>query len=146
MFFLRRFGCQICHWTAVVVSKLEKDLRVALVGIGPEETGLKEFQDGGEKDLLQFIQETPGDFVALEDISKALDISSSVQVGVRPQVRHIVRDLIQSVMTTSVHDEDELKHFYTIIFFFLLNLETPDTPAAAFKFITISNFNTYNTD
>ncbi|GAA6110342.1 prostamide/prostaglandin F synthase [Tachysurus ichikawai] len=50
MFFLRRFGCQICRWAAVEVSKLEKDLRVnrvALVGIGPEETGLKEFQDGG---------------------------------------------------------------------------------------------------
>lgn len=49
MIFLRRFGCQICRWTAVEVSKLEKDLRgngVALVGIGPEETGLKEFQDG----------------------------------------------------------------------------------------------------
>lgn len=50
MFFLRRFGCQICRWTTVEVSKLEKDLRangVALVGISPEETGLKEFQDGG---------------------------------------------------------------------------------------------------
>ncbi|KAK3512808.1 hypothetical protein QTP70_025347 [Hemibagrus guttatus] len=158
MFFLRRFGCQICRWTAVEVSKLEKDLRangVALVGIGPEETGLQEFQDGGffkgeiyidekkqcykdlgfkrynainvlpaalgkkvrdiaskassegiqgnfsgdvlqsggmlivakggEKVLLHFIQETPGDFVPLEDISKALDIRVSVQAGVRPQ-------------------------------------------------------------
>lgn len=50
IFFLRRFGCQICRWTAVEVSKLEKDLRensVALVGIGPEDTGLKEFTDGG---------------------------------------------------------------------------------------------------
>lgn len=50
MFFLRRFGCQICRWTAVEISKLEKDLRestVALIGIGPEDTGLKEFMDGG---------------------------------------------------------------------------------------------------
>lgn len=48
--FLRRFGCQICRWTAVEVSKLEQDLRengVALIGIGPEDTGLKEFSDGG---------------------------------------------------------------------------------------------------
>lgn len=50
IFFLRRFGCQICRWAAVEVSKLEKDLRkrgVALIGVGPEETGLKEFMDGG---------------------------------------------------------------------------------------------------
>lgn len=50
MFFLRRFGCQICRWAAAEVSKLEKDLRengVALIGIGPEETGLQEFKDGG---------------------------------------------------------------------------------------------------
>lgn len=49
-FFLRRFGCQICRWTAAEVSKLEKDLKangVALVGIGPEVTGFKEFQEGG---------------------------------------------------------------------------------------------------
>ncbi|XP_027024582.1 prostamide/prostaglandin F synthase [Tachysurus fulvidraco] len=158
MFFLRRFGCQICRWAAMEVSKLEKDLRVngvALVGIGPEETGLKEFQDGGffkgeiyidetkqcykdlgfkrynainvvpaalgkkvreisskassegiqgnfsgdllqsggmlivakggEKVLLHFIQETPGDLVPLEDITKALGISANVQAGVRPQ-------------------------------------------------------------
>ncbi|KAF4093846.1 hypothetical protein AMELA_G00006350 [Ameiurus melas] len=158
MFFLRRFGCQICRWAAAEVSKLEKDLRengVALIGIGPEETGLKEFKDGGffkgeiyidekkqcykdlgfkrynainllpaalgkkvreiaskasnegiqgnfsgdllqsggmlivakggEKVLLHFIQETPGDLVPLEDITKALGISASVQAGVRPQ-------------------------------------------------------------
>ncbi|KAJ3602911.1 hypothetical protein NHX12_030656 [Muraenolepis orangiensis] len=45
-----RFGCQVCRWTAAEVSKLEPDLRansIALVGIGPEETGLQEFRDGG---------------------------------------------------------------------------------------------------
>lgn len=50
LFFLRRFGCQICRWIAAEISKLEPDLRasgVALVGIGPEEFGLKEFKDGG---------------------------------------------------------------------------------------------------
>ncbi|TSU50000.1 Prostamide/prostaglandin F synthase [Bagarius yarrelli] len=152
MFFLRRFGCQICRWAAVEVSKLEKDLKengVALIGIGPEDTGLREFIDGGffkgeiyidekkqcyrdlafkrynvinvlpaalgkkassegiqgnfsgdllqsggmlivakggEKVLLHFIQETPGDLLPLEDITKAVGISASVQTGVRPQL------------------------------------------------------------
>lgn len=50
LFFLRRFGCQVCRWMASEISKLEPDLRasgVALVGIGPEEFGLQEFKDGG---------------------------------------------------------------------------------------------------
>ncbi|XP_016429283.1 prostamide/prostaglandin F synthase-like [Sinocyclocheilus rhinocerous] len=50
LFFLRRFGCQVCRWMAAEVSKLEKNLKangVALIGIGPEETGVKEFKDGG---------------------------------------------------------------------------------------------------
>ncbi|XP_051529199.1 prostamide/prostaglandin F synthase [Myxocyprinus asiaticus] len=50
LFFLRRFGCQVCRWMAAEVSKLEKDLKangVALIGIGPEEMGVKEFKDGG---------------------------------------------------------------------------------------------------
>ncbi|TRY76147.1 hypothetical protein DNTS_031479 [Danionella cerebrum] len=50
LFFLRRFGCQVCRWMAAEVSKLEKDLKangVALIGIGPEEVGVKEFRDGG---------------------------------------------------------------------------------------------------
>ncbi|KAL7843281.1 hypothetical protein AOLI_G00247930 [Acnodon oligacanthus] len=158
IFFLRRFGCQICRWTAAEVSKLEKDLKtngVALIGVGPEETGLKEFKEGGffkgdiyidekkqcyrdlgfkrynainvlpaamgkkvreiaskasaegiqgnfsgdllqsggmlivakggEKVLLHFIQDSPGDHVPLEDITKALGITASVQAGVRPQ-------------------------------------------------------------
>ncbi|XP_030634427.1 prostamide/prostaglandin F synthase [Chanos chanos] len=158
LFFLRRFGCQICRWTAAEVSKLEADLKakdIALIGIGPEETGLKEFKEGGflkgdiyidekkkcykdlgfkrynalnvmpaalgkkvrdiaskasaqgiqgnfsgdllqsggmlivakggEKVLLYFKQETPGDYVPLEDITKALGISASVEAGERPQ-------------------------------------------------------------
>uniref|UniRef100_A0A3Q2VXT7 Prostamide/prostaglandin F synthase n=1 Tax=Haplochromis burtoni TaxID=8153 RepID=A0A3Q2VXT7_HAPBU len=50
LFFLRRFGCQVCRWTASEISKLEPDLRangVALVGVGPEEFGLQEFKQGG---------------------------------------------------------------------------------------------------
>lgn len=158
LFFLRRFGCQVCRWTASEISKLEPDLKASgarLVGIGPEETGLKEFQEGeffrgdiyidekkksykdlgfkrytalsvvpaalgkkvrdvtamanaqgiqgnfsgdllqsggmlivakgGEKVLLHFVQDSPGDFVSLEDISKAVGISSSVQAGEKPQ-------------------------------------------------------------
>nr|XP_046239312.1 prostamide/prostaglandin F synthase [Scatophagus argus] len=49
-FFLRRFGCQVCRWMASEISELEPDLRasgVALVGVGPEELGLKEFKEGG---------------------------------------------------------------------------------------------------
>ncbi|KAI1890492.1 hypothetical protein AGOR_G00154260 [Albula goreensis] len=158
LFFLRRFGCQICRWTAAEISKLKDDLsenKVALVGVGPEETGLKEFQDGGffkgelyidekkqtykdlgfkrynamsvvpaalgkkvrdiatkanaagiqgnfsgdllqsggmmivakggEKVLLHFVQDSPGDYVPLEDVVKALSISTNAQQGERPQ-------------------------------------------------------------
>lgn len=157
LFFLRRFGCQICRWIAAEISKLEPDLRasgVTLVGIGPEEFGLKEFKDGGffkgsiyvdekkktykdlgfkrytaisvvpaamgkkvrdvaakakadgvegnfsgdllqsggmlivarggEKVLLHFIQDSPGDYLPLEDISKAVGISATVKAGQRP--------------------------------------------------------------
>lgn len=157
LFFLRRFGCQVCRWTAAEVSKLEPDLRansIALVGIGPEETGLQEFRDGGffkgalyldehkktykdlgfkrytalsvvpaalgkkvrdasakasaqgiqgnfsgdllqsggmlivakggEKVLLHFVQNSPGDFVPLENLSKALGVSTNAQRGEMP--------------------------------------------------------------
>ncbi|XP_030231422.1 prostamide/prostaglandin F synthase [Gadus morhua] len=157
LFFLRRFGCQVCRWTAAEISKLEPDLRannIALVGIGPEETGLHDFRElgffkgalyldekkktykdlgfkrytalsvvpaglgkkvravaakasaqgiqgnfsgdllqsggmlivakGGEKVLLHFVQDNPGDFVPLEDISKALGVSTNAQEGQMP--------------------------------------------------------------
>ncbi|XP_003973388.2 prostamide/prostaglandin F synthase [Takifugu rubripes] len=157
LFFLRRFGCQICRWIAAEISKLEPDLRasgVALVGIGPEEFGLKEFKDGGffkgtiyvdekkktykdlgfkrytaisvvpaamgkkvrdvaakakadgvegnfsgdllqsggmlivakggGKVLLHFIQDSPGDYLPLEDISNAVGISATAKAGQRP--------------------------------------------------------------
>ncbi|XP_068598721.1 prostamide/prostaglandin F synthase [Brachionichthys hirsutus] len=50
LFFLRRFGCQVCRWMAAEISKLEPELRaggVALVGVGPEELGLEDFKEGG---------------------------------------------------------------------------------------------------
>ncbi|XP_030585708.1 prostamide/prostaglandin F synthase [Archocentrus centrarchus] len=157
IFFLRRFGCQVCRWTASEISKLEPDLKangMALVGVGPEEFGLQEFKQGGffkgslyvdeqkkcykdlhfkrytalsvvpaalgkkvrdvaakasaegiqgnfsgdllqsggmlivakggEKVLLHFIQDSPGDYVRLEDISKALGFSATVEAGERP--------------------------------------------------------------
>ncbi|XP_076616931.1 prostamide/prostaglandin F synthase [Chaetodon auriga] len=157
LFFLRRFGCQVCRWMASEISKLEPDLTtngVALAGIGPEELGLKEFKEGGffkgsiyvdeqkksykdlgfkryttlsvvpaalgkkvrdvaakakadgiqgnfsgdllqsggmlivakggEKVLLHFIQDSPGDHLPLEDISEALGISAKVKAGQRP--------------------------------------------------------------
>ncbi|XP_043918916.1 prostamide/prostaglandin F synthase [Protopterus annectens] len=49
LFFLRRFGCQVCRWTANEVSKLKESFEqnnIHLVGIGPEELGLQEFIDG----------------------------------------------------------------------------------------------------
>ncbi|KAM4588890.1 prostamide/prostaglandin F synthase [Odontesthes bonariensis] len=157
LFFLRRFGCQVCRWMASEISKLEPDLKaagVSLVGVGPEEFGAQEFKEGGffkgsiyvdeqkkcykdlrfkrytalsivpvalgkkvrdiaakasadgiqgnfsgdllqsggmlivakggEKVLLHFIQDSPGDLIPLEDISKALGISSSAKAGQRP--------------------------------------------------------------
>ncbi len=42
---------------------------------------------GGEKVLLHFVQKTPADNVSLEDITKALGISVSVQAGEKPQVK-----------------------------------------------------------
>ncbi|KAL0978680.1 hypothetical protein UPYG_G00173830 [Umbra pygmaea] len=158
LFFLRRFGCQVCRWTAAEISKLEPDLKangIALVGIGPEETGINEFSEGGffkgdlyidekkqcyrdlgfkrytalslvpaalgkkvrevatkakaqgiegnftgdllqsggilivakggEQVLLHFVQDSPGDYLPLVDITKALNISANVQAGERPQ-------------------------------------------------------------
>ncbi|XP_072238031.1 prostamide/prostaglandin F synthase [Leuresthes tenuis] len=157
LFFLRRFGCQVCRWMASEISKLEPDLKaagVSLVGVGPEEFGAQEFKEGGffkgsiyvdeqkksykdlsfkrytalsvvpaalgkkvrdiaakasadgiqgnfsgdllqsggmlivakggEKVLLHFIQDSPGDLVPLEDVSKALGISSSAKAGQKP--------------------------------------------------------------
>ena len=43
-------------------------------------------RSGGEKILLHFVQDSPGDFVPLEDISKALGITTSAQAGEKPQV------------------------------------------------------------
>lgn len=43
---------------------------------------------GGEKVLLHFVQKTPADNASLEDITKALGISASVQAGEKPQVKH----------------------------------------------------------
>ncbi|KAM6927386.1 prostamide/prostaglandin F synthase [Xenentodon cancila] len=157
LFFLRRFGCQVCRWIASEISKLEPDLAaggVSLVGVGPEEFGVQEFKQGGffkgsiyvdqekkcykdlgfkrytalsvvpaalgkkvreiaakasaegiqgnfsgdllqsggmlvvakggEEVLLHFIQDSPGDLVPLEDISKALGISAMVKAGQKP--------------------------------------------------------------
>ncbi|XP_042356659.1 prostamide/prostaglandin F synthase [Plectropomus leopardus] len=157
LFFLRRFGCQVCRWMASEVSKLESDMKasgVSLVGVGPEEFGLKEFKEGGyfkgsiyideqkktykdlgfkrytaisvvpaalakkvrnaaskatvagiqgnfsgdllqsggmlivakggEKVLVHFIQDSPGDHLPLEDISKALGISAKAEAGQKP--------------------------------------------------------------
>ncbi|KAM3923267.1 prostamide/prostaglandin F synthase-like [Leptodactylus fuscus] len=158
LFFLRRFGCQVCRWTAKEVSKLQESFnanQIRLIGIGPESVGLQEFVDGnyftgelyldeskqcykdlgfkrynalsivsavlgkkvrdavtksnadgvqgnfngdilqsggmlivskgGEKVLLHFIQDSPGDHVPLETIVRTLGISGNVPEEERPQ-------------------------------------------------------------
>ncbi|CAH2319641.1 prostamide prostaglandin F synthase [Pelobates cultripes] len=158
VFFLRRFGCQICRWTAKEVSKLNESFtshQIRLIGVAPEDVGLKEFLDGnffsgeiyldeakqsyrelgfkrynplsvvpaalgkkvrdvvtkanadgvqgnftgdllqsggmlivskgGEKVLLHFIQDSPGDHLPLETIVKTLGITAGVTEGQRPQ-------------------------------------------------------------
>lgn len=48
VFFLRRFGCQVCRWIAKEASKLKATLDsngVRLIGVAPESVGLKEFLD-----------------------------------------------------------------------------------------------------
>ncbi|KAF6738791.1 Prostamide/prostaglandin F synthase [Oryzias melastigma] len=143
LFFLRRFGCQVCRWMASQISKLEPDLRAGWGVLGGGRTrraiyvddqkkcykdlGFKRYTaisvvpaalgkkvrdisskasaegiqgnfsgdllqsggmlivaKGGEKVLLHFIQDSPGDLVPLEDISKALGITSSVKAGEKP--------------------------------------------------------------
>ncbi|KAJ7998524.1 hypothetical protein DPEC_G00205810 [Dallia pectoralis] len=158
LFFLRRFGCQVCRWTAAEISKLEPAFKangIGLVGIGPEELGIKEFIEGGffkgdlyidekkqcykdlrfkrynalslvpaalgkkvrdvatkakdqgiegnfagdllqsggvlivtkggDQVLLHFVQDSPGDYLPLDNITKALNITADVQAGERPQ-------------------------------------------------------------
>lgn len=43
---------------------------------------------GGEKVLLHFIQDSPGDYLPLQDISKALGVSATAKAGQRPVVSH----------------------------------------------------------
>ncbi|XP_073513912.1 prostamide/prostaglandin F synthase-like [Phyllobates terribilis] len=158
LFFLRRFGCQVCRWMAKEVSKLQNsfgDNQIRLIGIGPESLGLEEFVDGkfftgelyldeskqsykelgfkrynalsivpaalgkkvrdivtkanadgvqgsfsgdllqsggmlivtkgGEKVLLHFVQDSPGNHISLETLVKTLGISANVTEGQRPQ-------------------------------------------------------------
>ncbi|XP_055365097.1 prostamide/prostaglandin F synthase isoform X2 [Betta splendens] len=132
LFFLRRFGCQICRWTASEISKLEPNLRAAAIYVDEKkkcykDLGFKRYTalsvvpaalgkkvrdgaakasaegiqgnfsgdllqsggmlivaKGGEKVLLHFIQDSPGDIVPLEDISSALSISANVEAGQKP--------------------------------------------------------------
>ncbi|XP_073459682.1 prostamide/prostaglandin F synthase [Aquarana catesbeiana] len=158
IFFLRRFGCQICRWIAKDVSQLKESLdanQIRLIGIGPETVGLQEFLDGkyftgelyldeskqsykelgfkrynalsivpaalgkkvrdivtkanadgvqgnfsgdllqsggmlvvskgGEKALLHFVQDSPGDFVPLDTLVTALGITADVTSSQRPE-------------------------------------------------------------
>ncbi|XP_067872861.1 prostamide/prostaglandin F synthase [Heterodontus francisci] len=49
IFFLRRFGCQVCRWTAKEISKLKEVFEqndIHLAGVGPEELGMQDFIEG----------------------------------------------------------------------------------------------------
>ncbi|XP_068098495.1 prostamide/prostaglandin F synthase [Hyperolius riggenbachi] len=158
LFFLRRFGCQICRWIAKDVSKLKESFdanQISLIGIGPESLGVKEFIDGGyfkgdlyldeskqsykelgfkrynalsvvpaalgkkvrdistkanadgvqgnlsgdlmqsggmlivskggEKVILHFVQESPGDYVPLDTLATTLGITADVTPSQQPQ-------------------------------------------------------------
>ncbi|XP_072282358.1 prostamide/prostaglandin F synthase [Pyxicephalus adspersus] len=158
LFFLRRFGCQICRWIAKDISQLKESLeanQIRLIGIGPEDVGLQEFLDGkyfsgelyldeskqsykvlgfkrynalsivpaalgkkvrdivtkantvgvqgnftgdllqsggmlivskgGEKVLLHFVQDSPGDYVPLDTLVTTLGITADVKTSQRPQ-------------------------------------------------------------
>lgn len=45
---------------------------------------------GGEKVLLHFIQDSPGDYLSLEEITKAVGISATAKAGQRPVVRRLI--------------------------------------------------------
>ncbi|XP_075046268.1 prostamide/prostaglandin F synthase [Mixophyes fleayi] len=158
LFFLRRFGCQVCRWTAKEVSKLKESFdanQIRLIGIGPESVGLEEFVEanyfkgelyldeskqsykelgykrynalsivpaalgkkvrdvvtkanadgvqgnfsgdllqtggmlivdkGGDKVMLNFAQDSPGDHVPLDTIVTTLGITANVTEDQRPQ-------------------------------------------------------------
>ncbi|XP_035696379.1 prostamide/prostaglandin F synthase-like [Branchiostoma floridae] len=158
LLFLRRFGCQVCRWTASELSKLKPQLdaaNVSLVGVGPEEVGVEEFVQGkffagdlyvdetkqcykdlgyrrynalnvipaaaskksrdvinkakaegipgnfkgdllqaggtlivgagGEKVLLNFVQDSPGDHVELQEVLRLLGLEGAVQASAQPK-------------------------------------------------------------
>jgi len=49
IYFVRRFGCQICRWQSSYVSKLfeaVKDQNVRFIAVGPERLGWEDFKKG----------------------------------------------------------------------------------------------------
>ncbi|KAK7915403.1 hypothetical protein WMY93_011164 [Mugilogobius chulae] len=83
LFFLRRFGCQICRWMASE-SANAAGIQGNFSGDLLQSGGMLIVDKGGEKVLLHFVQDSPGDLVPLEDISKAVGVSAKVQAGQRP--------------------------------------------------------------
>ncbi|KAL8198490.1 UNVERIFIED_CONTAM: hypothetical protein K2H54_013350 [Gekko kuhli] len=55
--------------------------------------GMLIVSQGGEKVLLHFIQESPGDYVPLDTITKTLGISANAEEGERPQCNEEVCSL-----------------------------------------------------
>lgn len=62
---------------------------------------------GGEKVLVHFIQDSPGDHLPLEEISKALGISAKAEAGQMPVVRHPI----------NIHEKIWDSHYHHFPFF-----------------------------
>ncbi|XP_075696842.1 prostamide/prostaglandin F synthase [Rhinoderma darwinii] len=127
LFFLRRFGCQICRWTAKEVSKLQESFssnQFRLIGIGPESLGLQEFLDGNYFSGELYLDESKQSYKELG--FKRYNAFSVVPAALGKKVRDIVTkanadgvqgnfsgDLLQSggLLIVSKGGENVLLHF-----------------------------------
>ncbi|KAM5141508.1 prostamide/prostaglandin F synthase [Mantella aurantiaca] len=127
LFFLRRFGCQICRWIAKDVSQLKKSFdanQIRLIGIGPENVGLQEFLDGNYFTGELYIDESKQSYKELG--FKRYNALSIVPAALGKKVRDIVTkanavgvqgnfsgDLLQSggILIVLKGGEDVILHF-----------------------------------
>ncbi|KAE8593339.1 hypothetical protein XENTR_v10019079 [Xenopus tropicalis] len=127
LLFLRRFGCQICRWIAKDIGKLKASCdahQIRLVGIGPEEVGLKEFLEGNFFNGELYIDESKESYKTLG--FKRYSALSVIPAALGKKVRDIVTkanadgvqgnfsgDLLQSggMLIVSKGGEKVLLHF-----------------------------------
>ncbi|KAM4014988.1 prostamide/prostaglandin F synthase isoform 1-T1 [Anomaloglossus baeobatrachus] len=127
LFFLRRFGCQVCRWMAKEVSKLQESFnanQIRLIGIGPETLGLEEFVDGKFFSGELYLDESKQSYKELG--FKRYNALSIVPAALGKKVRDVVTqanadgvqgnfsgDLLQSggMLIVSKGGENVLLHF-----------------------------------